>query len=215
MNETPIAELLEIVKKDRRSPQRRYPDQALYALDDERVKEAVSVRLGRGSTLIGIRSLGYNFTTGLNQICFEFRSAGSIDVAPDGVLVLLNDASRVVAVVEPFNPIQPNRLFPPFVPSVEHGAQPFALARPSESRDLAVGQAEVLARDVQRQEFARRYMIGAGGGVFGDGGIFGGGRLCETDEDTTCEASTSVLTGGVGADGRFEHRIAIDYVADD
>jgi hypothetical protein len=50
---------------------RKYPDQAAFALSDERVTKTIEKRFEKNGAIQEIRSLQYDFFTGLNRICFE------------------------------------------------------------------------------------------------------------------------------------------------
>ena len=145
-----LRRLIESVKADWRGTHRKLPDPAIFALQDERVVAAIERRFASGVRITDIRQLEYSFATGLNSLVFEFdRAADDLaSLATDAFLVLLNGDGAVVALVDPFDPVQPNKYVPP-LPTA--GEQPFVLERPSATdtvafEDAAVGQAEARAR---------------------------------------------------------------------
>ena len=145
-----LRRLIESVKADWRGTHRKLPDPAIFALQDERVVAAIERRFASGVRIADIRQLEYSFATGLNSLVFEFdRAADDLaSLATDAFLVLLNGDGAVVALVDPFDPVQPNKYVPP-LPTA--GEQPFVLERPSATdtvafEDAAVGQAEARAR---------------------------------------------------------------------
>lgn len=145
-----LRKLIESVKADWRGTHRKLPDPAIFALQDERVVAAIERRFASGVRIADIRQLEYSFATGLNSLVFEFdRAADDLaSLATDAFLVLLNGDGAVVALVDPFDPVQPNKYVPP-LPTA--GEQPFVLERPSATdtvafEDAAVGQAEARAR---------------------------------------------------------------------
>ena len=88
----PIEELRTILKKDWRGLNRKYPDQAAFALSDERVTKTIEKRFEKNGAIKEIRSLQYDFFTGLNRICFEFTPmAVNIGLpSPDAFLVIMD-----------------------------------------------------------------------------------------------------------------------------
>jgi hypothetical protein len=128
----------------------------VHALGDARVVQSIESRLERGATLTGIHALGYNFATGLIHIYFEFMPGG-IALKPDAVLVVLDSENRIVGVVDPFDPIQPNRLVPPLP---HRGEQPFVLARPSITQSLFFTAGALDLRDAANREFYRKLQKG-------------------------------------------------------
>ena len=93
-----ITQLAQTLEDDQWSKYPRYPQQARYALRDERVRSLLAAT-NEDAALTGVVSLGYSFFLGLNAICFQF-SAGSILAAPSNILALLDSRCRVVGVLE-------------------------------------------------------------------------------------------------------------------
>lgn len=145
-----IDQLRKEILQDRASPHQRLPDQSLQALDDERVALGIRSRLERGARLTGIHPLEYNFPTGLNHLYFAFTAAEGISITADAILVILDSQSRVVGVVDPFDPAQPNRLLPPLP------EQPFVLACHTVSDDLYFTKEELRTRNAADSEFFRK-----------------------------------------------------------
>ena len=183
-----ISSLIETLEGDRASPHPRYPDQAAPALRDARVVKALESRFGRNQTLTGITPQGYNFFTGLISICFEFTPHGAIGLAADGVLVVMNKDCRVIAVVESFNPVQPNTFFPPLR---RWGDEPFVIAQLSACETIVHHDRDLQPREERcRQLFEE---IGLPPGVH-QMPIGGRGPVGDGDQ-TVCQYATSGMCG--------------------
>src|SRR5262245_41962730 len=126
--------LVELLQKDRSSPNPRYPDQATFALRDERVSKTVEDRLQNGQPLTEVRLLEYNAAAGLNQVACLFSRPGPIALGCEGILVLMTADCKVVGLIDPFDLVQPNPYLPPLQKA---GELPFAVARPSAVDGLA------------------------------------------------------------------------------
>lgn len=99
---THVQELLRALAKDWEGLYRRYPDQAIFALNDDRVVEALEKRFREHSTLQDIKSLPYDFQTGLHCIYFEFAHASRPMNLPSSrnFLVVMDGNCDVVGVIE-------------------------------------------------------------------------------------------------------------------
>jgi hypothetical protein len=182
----PVRNLFKILADDWKTLDGKYPDQAIFALADKRVSAALETRFDEKASLKGIRPLPYNVGSGLNSIYFEFTSEakrGEI-LSPNAFLVLLDGNCKVVAIVDPFDPEQPNAFTPP---SFSRGEQPFVLARPSVTEELVFSETDLTAVRMRSREFFMR--IGSGGG--GDVEVY-----------TTCTYYTSTLLGRDGYNDR-------------
>jgi len=162
----PVAELVELLWKDRNSPSPKYPDQALAALADPAVRDLLRKRL-ETSVLTDIKSLEYDMLTGLHPIYFEFTRAKGIACVPNAVLVLLTGFCRVVGIHDAFDRSKPNPVLPP-IP--EKGDQPFVIARPSASSQAVFTQEDLFPVEMR----SRMYMSRMGG--------------CPEDEPLDCGA---------------------------
>lgn len=182
MDENPIAEVIDTLKADHSSPDRRYPDQALYALQDPKVREGIVARFEQGAILAGIKALAYDFFTGLNRIYFEFAEALGAAKSPEAILVILDADCKVVGVVDPFNPVQPNRIIAP-LPDPPPDL-PFVLSQPSASGSTYFTKEDLEPGRRRAEQFfaaispngvvafptiIARLPIGGGGGGGGDG----------------------------------------------
>jgi hypothetical protein len=103
-----------MLAKDWEGLYRRYPDQAIFALNDDRVVEALEKRFRADSSLENIKSLPYDFQTGLNCVYFEFSHAGRPIGLPSSrsFLVVMGGNCDVVGVIDPFDPDKPNAFMP-------------------------------------------------------------------------------------------------------
>lgn len=123
-----VSDLVGVLAGDAESPEPKYPLQARFALADKRVAKAVERRLGGGSALTGVRLFDVDSEVGLLFVSFEFAPTGGLALVSDGVLAVLDQDCKVVGIVDPFDPVQPNRHL---VPRSRTDELPFALDRPS------------------------------------------------------------------------------------
>jgi hypothetical protein len=156
-----INQLSKTLKKDRTLTHPQYPDQAVYVLEDERVVKALEARFARNQTLTGICPQGYNFFTGMISLCFAFTPHGALGLVPDGILVIVNQECRVVAVIEPFNATQPNSFMPPLR---RWGEEPFVLAQQSAAPSCVSTTSDLKPRQERCREFFEE--IGLPKGVY-------------------------------------------------
>jgi hypothetical protein len=148
-----IKKLIELLKQDASSLHPKFPKMALYTLKDERVVNSIEKRLEKGSNLIDIKALEYNFYTGLNHVFFEFPST-ELGLSRDTVLVIVDPNSNVIGVVDPFNPDQPNPLLPPITKLRKtYGEEPFVIARPSATEELNFTEEELAFTRLRSKEF--------------------------------------------------------------
>ncbi len=157
----PLHALFNLLKDDWKTLNGKYPDQALFALEDNRVTAAIEKRFDDKASLKNIRSLPYSFESGLNSIYFEFSSdaKGAGTILTDAFLILIDGNCKVVAIIDPFDPDRPNAFTPQ---SFKQGEQPFVLARPSVTDELAFSDGDLLAVRMRSREFFLK--IGGGGG---------------------------------------------------
>jgi hypothetical protein len=178
-------ELTEVLKKDRTSPYPKYPQQAVYALDDERVAKALDSRFKDNQALVEIGSLSYSFSTGLIPVFFRFAPSAGGAVSQNAVLVIMDHSCAVVGVVDPFDPEQPSPLMPPLQPS---GELPFALSKPSAAAQLILREGEWNLK----QERAREFLLRIGGD--GGGGPGEPGKLCAAGATETMSPGYCIRT---------------------
>ena len=159
-----LQELFDFLENDWKGLYRKYPDQAVFALGDKRVSAALRKRFEQDAAVHDIKAFQYNFQTGLNSFYFEFRTAklGVHLSPPDTFLVLMDSACKVVGLIDPFDPTQPNAFMPPLP---KEGEQPFVLSRPSITDDLAYREQEILPLQMRSREFFRRLADRRGGGA--------------------------------------------------
>lgn len=119
MSQAAFTELVALLEADRGARPRKYPQQALPAVRDDRVAAALGKHLDAGARVVGIHALPYQATLGLIPIVFELASGA----ARPSVMVLLDGRGAVAGVIDGYDPARPN----PAIPS----AQPFVLAQPS------------------------------------------------------------------------------------
>ena len=111
-----IKKLRESLSEEKNKPFRRWPAQALRALDDEKVVSSIERRFSDGQTLSEIREIGYMPQTGLNHTLFMF-SGEMLGIERTGILVMTDGNCGVVGIIERFDPVQPNPLWPPNINS--------------------------------------------------------------------------------------------------
>jgi hypothetical protein len=160
--------LVTLIENDFNGRFPKYPSQAKFVIKDERVVEAINSRFENNQSLLSIKSLPYNFTTGLLFICFDFTPGGK-SVGPDSLLVIANGDCKVVALIEDFDARQPNPWVPPLpeVSDIETDVTPFALARPSGLDKMHIRTGDLVPMEVRSTAFFAR--LGGMGGVFGRG----------------------------------------------
>ena len=219
-----LQDLAEILQKDfgRAEHERRYPQQALPALHDERVLMALRSKLEQGQSINAIVPFGYSPFTRLNHTLFILGKEDGQDL-PVGILAITDSRSHVVGVVEDFEIPEPGATIrlPVTGPSTK---QPFVLRQPSAAEQiLHVGEPLIEPRipDPGGQPVpwpepgpgpGRGPGFG-GGRLPGRGGVMGNTTTC-TYETTTqtligrsCKQVTGLLVPTCDAWGN-------DYVAD-
>jgi hypothetical protein len=184
-NSNRIEELRTQLKNDWQGRYRKYPDQAAFALSNSRVTTAIEKRFDKNGTIKEIRSLDYDFYGGLNRICFEFNpiTMGTGLPSPDAILVIMDSNCNIVGIVDPFDPVQPNRHIPPLPP--KEGEQPFVLSRPSKAEELTFNEQEMTAVQIRGRQFFERLASGGSTGTGWPGNII----------HTTCDYTTHVACG--------------------
>ena len=136
VNHAGVAHVVALLEEDAAAPAPKHPAQALLTMRDDGVVASISARLDRGQTVVGVEPLPYHAPSGLLFVRFDFHPSGTLQAGRDAVLVLLNGHSDVIAIVDPFDPRQPNPVQPSAAgtptPSgttnVEAEALPLALA---------------------------------------------------------------------------------------
>lgn len=147
--------LFKRLQLDWKGPYRQFPDQTIYALRDDRISAAVEKRLAAQTELKAIRQLEYNFHTGLHYLVFEFESRSA---AGASLLVILDGHCKVLGLVDPFDPVQPNRFVPPLPDESEQ--QPFVLERPSPAKAVAFSEETVYPVQLRSRAFFERLRAG-------------------------------------------------------
>lgn len=166
-----IPSLLKLIEDDFTSRFPKYPDQARFVTKNATVVKSIRSRIENNQVLIAIKALPYNFATGLHFICFDFTPGGK-GIGPDSLLVISDGDCNVVALIDDFDAMQPNRWVPPLPEKsdIETDVTPFALARPSGLDKMHIRREDLFPMEVRSTEFFAR--LGGMGGVFG-GGAFG------------------------------------------
>ena len=147
--------LVQSIKDEWKGTYRKSPDLTIFALQDERVTDAIEKRFADQASLTSIREFEYNFYTGLHSLVFEFmwgiRNLGRLGC--DAFLVVLDGNGKVVALVDPFDPVQPNKFVPPLPRESE---QPFVLDRPYLGDDVRPTDEEMFPMQVRSRAFMAR-----------------------------------------------------------
>jgi hypothetical protein len=152
-----IEELYDHLKDDYTSLKPRYPKSAIQAGRDKRVIEALKKRFENNQVLIDIRSLEFSYSTGLDHVYFEFEPKPPIALDRDTFLVLIDQYSNVVGIVDPYDPNQPNKFFPPLGKLQRTcGGLPFVLDRPSVTEGPATDERGIT--DLYSKEFYNRVL---------------------------------------------------------
>lgn len=159
---TQMAAFIEALKGDWQGTFRKLPDQTVFALQDDRVLAAIEQRFAAEISLKDVRSLEYDFYTGLHQLVFDFApQAAALGIGgADALLVILDSTCQVVALVDPFDPMQPNKFVPPLP---QESAQPFVLDRPSMSKKVTFSDEALYPLQVRSRAFFERLKAGGGG----------------------------------------------------
>ena len=153
---------VQLIKDDWDGRFRKYPDQTSFALQDRRVLAAIEKRFGEEMGIKAVRLLDYDFRSGLHHLVFDFASDAPrlFPGSPSSILAIIDGRGNVVGVVDPFDPVQPNRFVPPLPQESE---QPFVLDRPSASANVRVSEQDMVPVQVRSQSFFQR--LRGGGGV--------------------------------------------------
>jgi len=163
--------LKEILENDSKSPHPKYPSQALYALENDSVVNAVSIRIRNKQALMSIEALPYSFRTGLNFIYFQFEPNILKSIGSDAFLVILNHKCEVVVIIDPFDVVQPSPLLPSLPESEDSESTsdlPFCFSRPSFAESVFVTEEELYPAEVRSRAFFKRMGLSD----LGDGGVF-------------------------------------------
>lgn len=154
-----VKELTELLEQDRGAPHPKYPDQALYALRDAAVAQAVERRFKGKQSLVRVYALACDRATGLLHTVFEFTKVGAIALAPNALLVITDSHCKVVGVVDPFDPEQPNPMLPARSAA---GALPLALSQPSDADELIFSDEDLRAREQRTQAYMQKMNVAPG-----------------------------------------------------
>jgi hypothetical protein len=156
---------IQSIKDEWKSSYRKSPELTIFALRDGAVIDAIEKRFSDKASIAAVRGLEYNFYTGLHNLIFEFTGgvghAGK--VGTDAFLAILDGDGNIVALVDPFDPVQPNKFVPPLPTQGADNEQPFVLDRPR--ADVAIGEQEMYPSQVRSREFLQRLMIDPGGPI--------------------------------------------------
>ena len=150
--------LIRSIKGEWKGRYRKSPDLAIFALQDERVTAAIEMRFAEQASITNIRQLEYDFRTGLHNLVFEFMwGVGNLGkLGSDAFLVILDGNGKVVALVDPFDPVQPNKFVPPLPGESE---QPFVLDRAYVGEDVGRTDEELFPMQVRSREFMNRLKL--------------------------------------------------------
>lgn len=171
----PMQTIIDTLQADRKSRSPRYPVQALPAVRDPRVAEVLERHLAAGARLVGIRALPYEATLGLIPVVFELEPSGGVVLGQPSVLTLVDGRGHVAALIDGFDPTQPN---PHYTPPNPPGAQPFVLQEESAADAMQFSEADLAPAWNRTREYIRSAAPAFPAGR--DGG----------DEETFCTQST-------------------------
>jgi hypothetical protein len=151
--------LVQSIKDEWKGSYRKSPDSTIFALQDDRVTAAIEKRFANQASITNIRQIEYDFHTGLHNLVFEFMTGvGNLGkLGSDAFLVVLNGDGKVVAVVDPFAPEQPNKFVPPLPTESE---QPFVFDRSYVGDKISFTQEEMFPMQVRSREFMARLNLG-------------------------------------------------------
>jgi hypothetical protein len=159
---------IQSIKDEWKGTFRKYPDLTIFALQDERVLGAIEQRFQDQVSVSNVRQLDYDFYTGLHNLIFEFvpSVANLATRGANAFLSILDGNGKVIALVDPFDPVQPKVFVQPLPQETE---QPFVLDRPSASQDVTFSDADM--HPVQRRNRAFLERLKVGGTGVGVGGV--------------------------------------------
>jgi len=154
-----LEDFIRYIKDEWKGTFRRSPDLTIFALKDEQVCAAIEKRFREEAGITAVRQLDYDFYTGLHNLVFEF-SPRSTDLARgrNAFLAILDSNGKLIALIDPFDPEQPNKFVPPLPKESE---QPFVLARPSATAEVSFSEQDMYPLQVRSQTFFER-MAGPG-----------------------------------------------------
>ncbi len=160
-----LLSLIQSVKDEWKGTYRKYPELTIMALRDEAVCAAIEKRFAAEAGIRDVTQLDYDFHSGLHHLVFEFEpSRTDLGARPNAFLVIADGAGKVIAVVDPFDPVQPNKFVPPLPRETE---QPFVLARPSATPEVSPSDDDMYPLQVRSRSFFER-LKGGGVGVMPD-----------------------------------------------
>lgn len=148
-----LAAFIQMLKADWQGTYRKFPDLTILALQDERVVAAIEKRFAEQASLTGVRQLDYDFYTGLQNLVFDFSPNAAIPGGASACLVILEAKGKVIALIDPFDPVQPNKFVPPLPQESE---QPFVLDRPSVSEHVHFSDEALYPLQVRNRAFMER-----------------------------------------------------------
>lgn len=163
-----IKKLREILEKEKTSKDNlKCPREALNALDDEKVRNAIQAHFDNGEVLLRVRALGTFFPTGHDHICFDFSHSDKIRIYKESIVVIVNDESKVIGYEDHFKtdittkvlsrPQRRARRESDIMSGKPQGEMPFVLDRPSiNGRVLDPEQVQ------RRTERSNAYITGRG-----------------------------------------------------
>lgn len=157
-----LQSLIQSVKDEWKGTYRKFPDLTIMVLQDDAVCAAIEKRFAAEAAILDVRQLDYDFLSGLHHLIFEFGpSRSKLGVAANALLVIADGFGKVIAVVDPFDPVQPNKFVPPLPQETE---QPFVLARPSATPAVSFSDEDMHPLQVRSSSFFQR--LKAGGSSF-------------------------------------------------
>lgn len=149
---------LQLIKNDWKGRYRKYPDQTAFALQDHRVLEAIEKRFSEGNGIKAVRLLDYDFYTGLHNLVFDFEPpAANLARECLSLLTILDAKGKVLGIIDPFDPVQPNKFVPPLP---QEGDLPFVLDRPSPGQQVSFSDQDVYPLQVRSHSFFQQLQRG-------------------------------------------------------
>jgi len=208
-NRERLSDLLAALEADAAAAFPRFPAQAQLALRDDRVVEAINARADDGQTVIDIRPLPYHASSGLLFVVFEFGPVSMLGQGRQALLVVLTGTAKVLGILDPFDPRQPNPAMPPQPRQLsEDLAVPFALSRPSATESMRFSAEELAPVESRTNAFLQRV------GVGGTAGGLGGGGFAQDGTTRTQITTQTVYHHGGWTPGPFTWK-EIDYQLDE
>ncbi|MGH7905800.1 MAG: hypothetical protein ACREP6_04155 [Candidatus Binataceae bacterium] len=162
---------IQSIKDEWKGTFRSHPDLTILALQEDRVLDAIERRFESQAAITEVRQLDYDFYTGLHNLVFEFTpdQANLGARGSNAFLAILDCNGKLITLIDPFDPVQPNKFVPPLP---DNGEQPFVLDRRSMSQEVTFSDEDMYPLQVRSHAFFQRIKAGGTAVTAGDVGYY-------------------------------------------